>query len=265
MNNININNINSYIALKKKTLTNTTLNLHIALIKQMFKSAFENEVITNNKLANIKRLKNDEKEITSFSITDEKKLINYCINSNKDYKYFGIILSFCTGLRIGELLALTWDDIDFKNKTIFINKSISRAKVNGIYQNITTVPKTSKSKRIIPISNQLTILLKKLKIKHISDYVVSTKDGNQMLTRTYQHIFNRLEKKVGVNKILNFHSIRHTFATRAIESGMDIKTLSEILGHSSTTITLNRYVHSMFETKKKAMEKLSKVIDLHSA
>ena len=262
---INISNINSYIALKKKTLTNTTINLHIALIKLIFKNAFELGIISVNKMSSIKRLKNDEKQITAFSINDEKKIIKYCLSSVKDYEYLGIVLCFYTGLRIGELLSLTWDDIDLKNKTMFINKNISRVKINGTYQNITTIPKTSKSRRTIPICNSLVILLKKLKIKHISNYVISAKDGKQMLTRTYQHIFKSLQKKVGITKPLNFHSIRHTFATRAIESGMDVKTLSELLGHSNTSITLNRYVHSMFETKKKAMEKLSKMIDLHSA
>ena len=79
-----------------------------------------------------------------------------------------------------------------------------------------------------------------------------------MSIRSYQYMFEKLTEKVGVRK-LNFHALRHTFATRAIESGMDIKTLSEILGHKNASITLNRYAHSMLEHKIQVMQKLPKI------
>ena len=262
----NINNelVQKYILVKKENLSNVTINLHITLLKTIMNQALENEIIQVNKIYKTKKLKVNSKEVKAFSINDQKKIENYCLNSKEYYYSVGILLCLYTGLRIGELVALTWDDVNFKTKELNINKTITRIRKNKEWIEMIIEPKTKKSIRKIPLGNEIIILLKELKKKKISKYIVSNKTGDRALIRTYQYFFTRIQKNLNIKEVLNFHALRHTFATRAIESGMDIKTLSEILGHSNTSITINRYVHSLDETKKKAMNKLSKMISISS-
>lgn len=262
----NINNelVQKYILVKKENLSNVTINLHITLLKTIMNQALENEIIEVNKIYKTKKLKVNSKEVRAFSINDQKKIENYCLNSKEYYYSVGILLCLYTGLRIGELVALTWDDVNFKTKELYINKTITRIRKNKEWIDMIIEPKTKKSIRKIPLGNEIIILLKELKKKKISKYIVSNKTGDRALIRTYQYFFTRIQKILNIKEVLNFHALRHTFATRAIESGMDIKTLSEILGHSNTSITINRYVHSLDETKKKAMNKLSKMISISS-
>ncbi len=262
----NINNelVQKYILVKKENLSNVTINLHITLLKTIMNQALENEIIQVNKIYKTKKLKVNSKEVKAFSINDQKKIENYCLNSKEYYYSVGILLCLYTGLRIGELVALTWDDVNFKTKELNINKTITRIRKNKEWIEMIIEPKTKKSIRKIPLGNEIIILLKELKKKKISKYIVSNKTGDRALIRTYQYFFTRIQNNLNIKEVLNFHALRHTFATRAIESGMDIKTLSEILGHSNTSITINRYVHSLDETKKKAMNKLSKMISISS-
>ncbi len=262
----NINNelVQKYILVKKENLSNVTINLHITLLKTIMNQALENEIIQVNKIYKTKKLKVNSKEVKAFSINDQKKIENYCLNSREYYYSIGILLCLYTGLRIGELVALTWDDVNFKTKELNINKTITRIRKNKEWIEMIIEPKTKKSIRKIPLGNEIIVLLKELKKKKNSKYIVSNKTGDRALIRTYQYFFTRIQNNLNIKEVINFHALRHTFATRAIESGMDIKTLSEILGHSNTSITINRYVHSLDETKKKAMNKLSKMISISS-
>lgn len=264
LDNVDYEFVENYIINKKSTLSNASINLHLSILKSIIKDAVDNDVISKNKIAKIKMLKSNQKKINSFSVKEQYLIEDYCIKSEKDYYTIGIILTLYTGLRIGELVSLTWDDIDFNNSVLNINKTESRIRIDGKWNNVVKEPKTIKSNRIIPLGKEILSLLKKLKKKKYGKYVVTNNIGDKVLIRTYQHFFKRLQEEVGITNVLNFHSLRHTFATRAIESGMDIKTLSEILGHSNTAITLNIYVHSMFETKKKAIQNLSKMMALHN-
>ena len=110
---------------------------------------------------------------------------------------------------------------------------------------------------MIPLPKQLLPLLKEHKKKSNSQYIVSS-NGHGITVRSYQRSFELLQKRLGIER-KGFHSLRHTFATRALECGMDVKTLSEILGHKNATVTLNRYAHSMMEHKKEMMNKLGKI------
>ena len=177
---------------------------------------------------------------------------------DKRVKMKGIVLCLYTGLRIGELLALEWDDIDLQKGVLSVTKSCHDGKdENGKYCRITETPKTSKSRRDIPIPKQIIPMLKEMKKASASALVIS--DGMKIPSvRAYQGSFALFLKKNGIPH-RGFHSLRHTFATRAIECGMDVKTLSEVLGHKNATVTLNRYVHSMMEHKKAMMNKLGKL------
>ena len=179
------------------------------------------------------------------------------LNSKKD-KMFGIILTLYTGLRIGELLALEWDDVNLKRAEIHVTKSCYDGRdEKGRVCRIVGTPKTDSSKRVVPIPKQLIPLIQAVKKKSKSKYVVS--NGERPITvRSYQRSFELLLKKIKIPH-QGFHSLRHTFATRAIECGMDVKSLSEILGHKNPNITLKRYVHSFMSHKKEFMNRLGKL------
>ncbi len=199
-----------------------------------------------------------QKEIDAFSLKEQKKIEDYCLNSNKD-NYFGIVLCLYTGIRIGELLSLTWNDIDFKKRLLYVRHTLTRIKKEEKVITILEEPKTKKSKRIIPLSSVLIHYLKEIKNRSSSLYVISTHKNSFVSVRSYQRTYEKLLKRCNVN-YKNFHVLRRTFATRALESGMDIKTLADILGHTNATITLNRYAHSMMNYKIMMMDKLGKLL-----
>lgn len=206
----------------------------------------------------IKRPPKEEREVSCFSLGEQKD-IEYAVKNSTKKKLYGIILCFYTGLRIGELLALTWSDIDLDKGIMSITKSCHDGKdAHGKYTKIIETPKTRSSKREIPLPKQLIPQIKSLEKSRDSEFVISSK-GKGIAVRSYQRSFELLLKRLKI-KHRGFHSIRHSFATRALECGMDIKTLSEILGHKSPTITLNRYVHSVMEHKKEMMNRLGKLL-----
>ena len=199
-----------------------------------------------------------KKKITILSRTDQKSIMNYIL-SNDNQKYCGIILSLMTGLRIGELCALKWSDIDLKKRIIVVNKTLQRICEKGKKSKITiTTPKTSNSLREIPISNTLYDFLIKLRPAKRDIYFL-TSSSVPTEPRNYRKIYLTLLKKLKINKT-SFHALRHTFATRLIENKVDIKTVSELLGHASVNITISIYVHSEFNTKRKAVKTLDNLI-----
>ncbi len=206
----------------------------------------------------IKRPKAEEKKVDCFT-QGEQKRIEKAVGLDKRPKMFGVVLCLYTGLRIGELLALTWTDIDFKKGVLSVNKTCFDGKnEQGKLCRLQNAPKTLSSKREIPIPKQLLFALRELKKNSKSKQVIEDKNGKLVSVRSYQRSFELLLKKIGFSQKC-FHSLRHTFATRALECGMDVKTLSELLGHKSPTVTLNRYAHSMTKHKREMMNKLGKL------
>ena len=205
----------------------------------------------------IKRPKPKEKQVECFSAWEQKKIEKAALFNKKD-KYRGIILCLYTGLRIGELLALKWNDIDFDKNILSVTKTCHDGNENGKHVRIIDTPKTENSRRQIPLPATLIKMLKAMKKKSKCKFVIA--DGEKpVFIRSYQRTFELLLKKLGLPH-KGFHSLRHTFATRALECGMDVKSLSEILGHKNATITLNRYAHSLWEHKAEMMNKLSKML-----
>ena len=172
---------------------------------------------------------------------------------------YGILICLYMGLRIGELLALEWTDVDFSKNELSITKTCFDGKdKNGVFGRITNAPKTDTSMRIIPIPKSLVPILKEMKRKAKNQYVISNGE-KPLMVRSYQRSFERLLKRLQIPH-KGFHSLRHTFATRALEIGVDVKTLSEILGHKNANVTLQRYAHSMPEHKKEVMNKIGKLL-----
>ncbi len=189
---------------------------------------------------------------------DTQELFEKILLTDIDETKLGIFIVLQTGLRLGEICALVWDDIDFKSETININNTITRIRCDDPAETksklIMDTAKTESSVRKIPISSVLMPVLIKMHKSAVSKYVVSTTNGF-VSTRTFEYRYKSLLHKYGISEI-NFHALRHTFATRCIEAGVDVKTLSEILGHSNVSITLNTYVHPSMDNKRIQIEKL---------
>ncbi|WP_283610743.1 site-specific integrase [Clostridium sp. CIES53] len=198
----------------------------------------------------------------------EQRLIEKTVIEFNNKAALGLLCCFYTGIRLGEVCALQWGDIDFDAKTMSVIRTVSRIKnfEPGETKTILSVgmPKSQSSIRKVPLPEFLLDLCRELQIHSCNEscYVLSG-SRTPFDPRGYQKLFQRILKQAGV-KSRKFHAIRHTFATRALELGVDIKTLSEILGHSSVSITLNIYAHSLFEQKQKAIEKFNAMYLLHS-
>lgn len=190
--------------------------------------------------------------------TDEQKILLNHMYQDMDPCKLGIIICLTTGLRLGEICSLKWEDIDFENQILHINRTVQRVrKSSGDKKTMLAEsnPKTVCSKREIPLTEQLMELLRKFQNK--DPYVI--KSGNSpMDPRTYQYKFQSYLCAAGIQK-RNFHILRHTFATNCISSGADVKSVSEILGHSSVNITLNKYVHPAMDIKRSCLTSLSSI------
>lgn len=234
-------------------LSANSVNAIISVLQSSLQTAHLIGVANEYTANKIKRPKLIERPVECFSLKEQKQIEQAVLNNKKD-KLFGILLCLYSGLRIGELIALQWSDIDFAKGTLTVSKSCHDGK-NGL---IIDEPKTATSRRTIPLPKQLMPLVKMLKKRSDSDFVVSS-HGKPVSVRSYQRSFELLLKKLDIPH-RGFHSLRHTFATRAIECGMDVKTLSEILGHKNPTVTLNRYAHSLMEHKQDMMNRLGKLL-----
>lgn len=180
---------------------------------------------------------------------EEQRRLEQAVSEPED---IGVLICLYTGIRIGELCALRWKDIDSEARVMRICGT--QARIDGCIRIIP--PKSEMSSRSIPIPECIAKLL--IKDSSAGEYVISGKNGEPMDVRTYRRRFKRLLKKAGIPDI-QFHALRHTFSTRAIEVGMDYRTLSEILGHSSVAITLDLYAHSLDAHKRMQMDKMNTI------
>jgi len=202
----------------------------------------------------------DNQQLNVLSIADQKLIMNY-IQGHFTFKNLGIYICLSTGLRIGEICALTWDDIDTDMGIITIRKTIERIYIiDGERKHtklIINTPKTKNSMREIPMTKELTKILKPLKKVVNGSFYVLTNEESPTEPRTYRNYYQKLMRSLGVPP-LKFHGLRHSFATRCIESNCDYKTVSVLLGHSNISTTLDLYVHPNMEQKKKCIDKMFK-------
>lgn len=244
--------------LRGEALSATSTNLMLTVLNAAFTYACDMDLLPANPCDRIRRVPGPPSRVEAFT-REEQRRLEEAIAAWEDRRLFGIRLCLYTGLRIGELLGLEWQDVDMEKGILHIQKTVYREKnAEGEWQLFVDRPKTAASERMVPLPGYLAEDLRIYRIGARSEFVIENKKAERMSIRSYQYLFERLTEKAGVRK-LNFHALRHTFATRALECGMDIKTLSELMGHKNATITLNRYAHSMMDTKIAAMNKLEKL------
>lgn len=209
----------------------------------------------HNPLVNVTLPKSGSKSDVKILESDEQKRLIEYLTCNMNRTSLGIFISLYTGLRIGELCGLKWSDIDLKKRILTVRRTIQR--ISNINKSgtklVVTAPKSATSARNIPIPSFLIDMLKKYQSE--KDTFVISGTSRPVEPRTMQYRFASVLKRAHLPSV-HFHSLRHLFATNCIKIGFDVKSLSEILGHSSVEITLNRYVHSSFEQKRICMEKL---------
>lgn len=248
-------NFNSFVEQLMEKLSSKTVKDIMTVLKAILKYA-EIKYDINFKISLISTPAQITNEVEVFNDKDRKEMEKYCIQSKK-IRDLGVLISLYTGLRIGEVCALKWSDIDFEKKYIKVNHTLQRVYVNKRETKVLyDRPKTKKSIRKIPMAKVLYEKLKEISKNYDNAAFVltgSTKRYYEPLG--YRYIYRRILEKCDI-EYKRYHQLRHTFATRCIKVGMDVKSLSEVLGHANVSITLNIYVHSSFETKNKFINKL---------
>lgn len=255
-------NIDLFILnLQNKELSAGSINNIFNLLKKCLDDAWKQGYILENCCERIVLPRKRQKEIQVLSLNQQKKLEFYAF---QEKNCSPIILSLYSGMRIGEISGLSWNDVDFENNLIFVRRTVSRIineDSNGPKTKVILgTPKSTNSLRTIPMANNLKRYLEKKQALSTSSYVVSNKEG-LMEPRTISNHFKKVNIAANI-PIINFHTLRHTFATRCLENGMDVASLSRILGHQSTKMTLDTYTGSLMETRRKGIEKIDKLLEM---
>ena len=248
--------IQEFIDKLSEQMSPKTVRAVFSMLRSCLNAAYEEELMENI-VDNIRLPKIITKEVRVLS-KDEQAKLERAIESRKVENDIGILICLYTGIRIGELCALTWDDIDLERNILSVNKTMYRVKSFNKERKtevIVSTPKSLYSEREIPIASFLSNKL--LKIKKDSGYVIN-RNGKYIEPSVYSRQFKGLLKTAGLPDI-KYHNLRHTFSARALELGVDARTLSELLGHSSVATTLNLYGHSLPEYKREQIERIGNV------
>ncbi len=240
----------------KGGLSERTLRGLVTIVKLSLKAAAKAGYMSQKQFEIHYPKAEQERKLQVFSKEQQWTLTQY-VYLNLDARSLGVLFCLHTGLRIGELCALQWKDIDLEKRTVSVSRTIQRILVrhtDGSSETkiIITAPKSRTSVRLIPLSSGIYPVLRRLYTSNPEAYLL-TGTARHTEPRTYREYYDRLLKKLSMEHI-NFHGLRHTFATRLIENGADYKTVSELLGHASVNLTLNLYVHPQMEQKRKAVE-----------
>ncbi len=245
----------------------TLKNMH-TMLKTALKQAVENDLIPKNPATFVKLPKAPSREMRVLTSEEQAKVVAELKQSTQRYA-IGILIALFTGMRIGEVCGLQWSDFDEKTSEMHVRRTLGRLATmdatKGKTEIVISTPKSDKSARSIPLPVFLACALQQ---RHLQakqerlgvgagydprEFILCNELGSPIEPRTMQDTLTRIIKSAGISHA-NLHSLRHTFATRAIEMGMDIKTLSDILGHADVSTTLNRYAHSLDMHKRKAMD-----------
>ena len=230
----------------------------LVVLRMVLKYAVKNGLMEHHEIDVKFPTERERKEVQVLSRNSQQRIMRH-LKENLSPMNLGIYICLCTGLRIGEICALKWEDIDVDSGMIRISKTIQRIYVkNGTdchTEVIIDTPKTMNSMRMIPIPRDLRRMLHAHRRSAEGKCFLITNSPRPVEPRTYRNYYNKLMNELKMPK-LKFHSLRHSFATRCIESRCDYKTVSALLGHSNISTTLNLYVHPNMEQKKRCVEQM---------
>lgn len=243
-------------------LSQKTIKDMLIVLKMILKFGAKNKWIEYNPFDIQFPTERDNPQLEVLSRTNQKKIMTY-IQDHFTFRNLGVYICLSSGMRIGEICALTWEDIDVSTGIVSVRRTIQRIYTveDGVRKTelVLDTPKTKNSIRDIPISKDLLRIMKPIKKVVNNSFFVLTNDAKPTEPRTYRSYYENFMKELDIPK-LKFHGLRHSFATRCIESKCDYKTVSVLLGHSNISTTLNLYVHPNMEQKKKAIEQMLKAL-----
>lgn len=246
----------------------STMEYTKVTLSAFFSDALENGLITSNPVTkNVKCIKGKENDIRFMTVEEQEKFLN-AAKESVNYLHFLFVLQ--TGVRSSELRGIKWEDIDFKRRILYIRRSVVYDSYNAKF--ITGEPKTSAGYRNIPLTPIAYDILTKIKqnresenrkiiVLEFADHVFLNINGKLSANPGYDKCLRIICNKAGIERV-TMHTLRHTFATRCIESGMKPKTLQKILGHSTISMTMDLYVHVTDNEKEKEMKKFSEMYNM---
>lgn len=244
----------------KNGLSQKTVKDIIIVLKMVLKYGDKHKLFKYEPFEVIYPTRHEKTDVEVLSKADHKKIIDY-VKEHFTFRNLGVLICLSTGLRIGEVCALTWNDIDTDNGLIHVRKTIQRIYMiqDGIRKTelIIDDPKTKNSNRSVPMSKTLLSVLKPFKKIVNNDFYVLTNEEKPTEPRSYRSYYKNLMNDLKMPD-LKFHGLRHSFATRCIESKADVKTVSVLLGHSNISTTLNLYVHPNEEQKRSVINSVFK-------
>ena len=239
-------------------LSEKTIRDIIIVLKMILKFGIKNGYLEYIQIDAKFPSKQEKKDLDVLSKADQKKFMEH-LRNNFTFKNLGIFICLSTGMRIGEICGLRWCDVDTVEGVIKVRHTLQRIYIiEGKTRHtelLLDTPKTANSVRDIPMSSELLKMLKSLNKVVNENYYVISNDIKPIEPRTYRNYYKKLCKQLDIPE-LKFHGLRHSFATRCIESKADYKTVSVLLGHSNISTTLNLYVHPNKEQKKKTIDKM---------
>lgn len=239
-------------------LSEKTIRDIIIVLKMILKFGIKNGYLEYIQIDAKFPSKQEKKDLNVLSKADQKKFMEH-LRNNFTFKNLGIFICLSTGMRIGEICGLRWCDVDTVEGVIKVRHTLQRIYIiEGETRHtelLLDTPKTANSVRDIPMSSELLKMLKSLNKVVNENYYVISNDIKPIEPRTYRNYYKKLCKQLDIPE-LKFHGLRHSFATRCIESKVDYKTVSVLLGHSNISTTLNLYVHPNKEQKKKTIDKM---------
>ena len=243
-------------------LSHKTIKDILIVLKMILRFGVKNQM-TEYRQIDIKfPTERDKHSIDILSRSHQKQIMEY-IRLHFTFKNLGIYICLSAGMRIGEICALTWDDLDVENGIIHVRNTIQRIYVIEEHRKYTEVildtPKTKNSIREIPMTKNLLKMIRPIKKIVNGNFYVLTNEPKPTEPRTYRNYYKQFMQSLGL-PLMKFHGLRHSFATRCIESKCDYKTVSVLLGHSNISTTLNLYVHPNLEQKKRCMEQMSRLL-----
>ena len=243
-------------------LSQKTIKDILIVLKMILRFGVKNQMIEYRQIDIKFPTERGQHSIDILSRSHQRQIMEY-VQSHFTFKNLGIYLCLSSGMRIGELCALTWDDLDIENGVIHVRKTIQRIYIVEADRKHTEVildtPKTKNSIREIPMTKNLQKMIRPIKKVVNGNFYVLTNDPTPTEPRTYRNYYKQFMQSLGL-PAMKFHGLRHSFATRCIESKCDYKTVSVLLGHSNISTTLNLYVHPNLEQKRHCIDQMCKML-----